>query len=180
MLIADVRPQNLVMRAAVDEENMTMVREGQQVQMSLYSYPGRPFTGRVARIYDKADAQRRTFEIDIAIETPDERMAAGMTGELAFIVAAKEAALVAPRQALQSNKLYGVRDGRLVTLDAEVGLISVERVEVVSGLKAGDRVVISPVGGLRDGQPVRTESMDPAAAAGLNKPKPKQLFRGGF
>jgi HlyD family secretion protein len=180
MLIADVRPQNLVMRAQVDEENMTMVREGQEVQMSLYSYAGRVFTGRVAKIYDKADAQRRTFEVDIAIEKPDDRMAAGMTGELAFIVAAKDVALVAPRQALQENKLYGVRDGRLTVLDAQVGLTSIERVEILSGLKAGDRVVIGPVAGLREGQPVRETYMDPTAAAGLNKPKPKELFRGGF
>lgn len=180
MLIADVRPQNLVMRAAVDEENMTLVREGQQVQMSLYSYPGRLFTGHVSKIYDKADPDRRTFEIDISIDKPDDRMAAGMTGELAFIVAAKEKALVAPRQALQAKKLYTVRDGRLVTAQAELGLTSVERVEIVSGLKSGDQVVISPVGGLSEGQPVRTTYMDPAAAAGLNKPKAKEIFRGGF
>jgi RND family efflux transporter MFP subunit len=180
MLIADVRPQNLVMRAAVDEENMTMVRNGQQVQMSLYSYPSRLFTGRVSRIYDKADPQRRTFEVDLSIEQPDDRMAAGMTGELAFIIAAKDVALVAPRQALQGGKLYTVRDGKLTMLNAQVGLTSIERVEILSGLNAGDQVVISPVGGLREGQPVRTTFMDPNTAAGLNKPKPKEIFRGGF
>ena len=180
MLIADVRPQNLVMRAQVDEENMTLVRDGQEVQMSLYSYPGRVFTGRVAKIYDKADAQRRTFEVDISIEKPDDRMAAGMTGELAFIVASKDVALVAPRQSLQANKLYGVRDGKLTVLDAQIGLTSIERLEVLSGLKPGDRVVISPVAGLREGQPVRETYMDPTTAAGLNKPKAKEIFRGGF
>ena len=180
MLIADVRPENLVMRAAVDEENMTLVRDGQQVQMSLYSYPGRLFTGRVTRIYDKADPERRTFEVDLSIDLPDDRMAVGMTGELAFIVAAKDVALVAPRQALQAKKLYTVRGGKLAALDAQVGLTSVERVELVSGLEVGDTVVISPVGALRPGQPVRTTYMDPISAAGLNKPKPKELFRGGF
>jgi RND family efflux transporter MFP subunit len=180
MLIADVRPENLVMRAAVDEENMTMVREGQEVQMSLYSYPGRVFAGRVAKIYDKADPERRTFEIDIAVDTPDDRMAAGMTGELAFVVAARDVAAVAPRQALQANKLYTVRNGKLMAVDAQVGLTSVERIEILSGFNVGDPVVISPTAGLREGQPVRTTFMDPTAAAGLNKPKPKELFRGGF
>lgn len=179
-MIADVRPENLVMRAAVDEENMTFVRDGQEVQMSLYSYPGRVFAGRVSRIYDKADPDRRTFEVDVAIDQPDPRMAAGMTGELAFVVAAKEAAPVAPRQALQANKLYTVQGGKLTAVAADIGLTSVERVEVVSGLKVGDRVAISPVAGLKEGQPVRTEFMDPTAAAGLNKPKPKEIFRGGF
>jgi RND family efflux transporter MFP subunit len=180
MLIADVRPQNLVMRAAVDEENMTLVRDRQEVQMSLYSYPGRLFTGHVAKVYDKADPERRTFEIDVGIDKPDNRMSAGMTGELAFVVASKDSALVAPRQALQENKLFTVRDGKLASINAQIGLSSVERVEVVSGLNPGDRVVISPVAGLREGQPVQTKFMDPTAAAGLNKPKPKEIFRGGF
>ena len=180
MLIADVRPENLVMRAAVDEENMTFVIEGQEVQMSLYSYPGRVFSGRVRKIYDKADPDRRTFEVDVALDRPDGRMAAGMTGELAFVVAAKEAAPVAPRQALQGDRLYTVRDGKLTAVAAEVGLTSVERAEVLSGLGVGDRVVISPVAGLREGQPVRTEFMEATVAAGLNKPKAKEIFRGGF
>jgi RND family efflux transporter MFP subunit len=180
MMIADVRPANLVMRAAVDEENMTMCREGQEVQISLYSYPGRVFSGHVSKIYDKADPQRRTFEVDVGIDHPDDRMAAGMTGELAFVVASKGRAAVAPRQALMGGKIYTVRDGKLATVEANVGLTSIERVEVLTGLDVGDRVVISPVAGLRPGQPVRTTFMDPTAAAGLNKPKPKEIFRGGF
>jgi RND family efflux transporter MFP subunit len=181
MQIADVRPENLVMRAAVDEEDMTNVREGQEVRMTLYSYPDRVFTGRVQRIYDKADPERRTFEVDVALEKPDARMAAGMTGELAFVIAARSNAAVVPAQALQAKKLYTVRDGKLQAVKgAQVGLTSIERVEVLVGLDAGDTVVISPVAALREGQPVRTKSMDPIAAAGLNKPKPKELFRGGF
>jgi len=148
--------------------------------MSLYSYPGRVFSGHVGKIYDKADPQRRTFEVDVRIDQPDDRMAAGMTGELAFVVASKDHAAVAPRQALMGGKVYTVRDGKLATVDATIGLTSIERVEILSGLDVGDRVVISPVAGLKPGQPVRTTFMDPTAAAGLNKPKPKEIFRGGF
>ena len=180
LVIADVRPENLVMRAAVDEENMTLVRDRQEVRMTLYSFPGEVFTGHVTRIYDKADPERRTFEIDVTLQKPDPRMFAGMTGELAFIVAARDDAAVVPSQALQGGKMYAVRDGRLAQADVKVGLKSVERVEVLSGMSAGDRVVISPVGGLKEGQPVRTQFMDPTTAAGLNKPKPKEIFRGGF
>ena len=115
------------------------------------------------------DLQR---EVDVGIDKPDDRMAAGMTGELAFVVASKDRAAVAPRQALQGGKLYTVRDGRLAAVDGQVGLTSIERVEVLAGLDVGDRVVISPVAGLRAGQPVRTTFMDPTAAAGLNKPAP--------
>lgn len=198
--VADTSPANLVMRAQVDEEDVTKVfqpdaagnpttaaaQQGgsgrpQVVRMSLYAFADEVFVGRVTRIYPKADPERRTFEVDIAIANPSPRMQAGMTGELAFETASKDRTLVAPSQAVQDGKIWTIRDGRLTASAAEVGLRGVERVEVVSGLQPGDAVVISPVAGLAPGAAVRVgERMDPIAAAGLNKPKKKEVFRGGF
>ena len=171
MRVADVRPDKLVMRAAVDEEDVTKVRVGQVVRMTLYSYDDRTFEGKVARIYPQADPERRTFEIDVAIVDPDARLAPGMTGELAFVMDAKERAVVVPSQAIQKNAVYTVDNGRLKKLDAEIGLRGIERSEVRTGLKPGQRIVISTIGDMQDGQRVRTTYTDPATAAGMNKPK---------
>ena len=160
-----------VMRAAVDEEDVTKVRVGQVVRMTLYSYEDRTFEGKVARIYPQADPERRTFEIDVAIVDPDARLAPGMTGELAFVMDAKERAVVVPSQAIQKNAVYTVDNGRLRKLDAEIGLRGIERSEVRTGLKPGQRIVISTIGDMQDGRRVRTTYTDPATAAGMNKPK---------
>lgn len=178
LLVADVTPNDLVMRAAVDEEDKIKVQPKQTVRMMLYSFPGRPFRGTVEKVYDKADPDRRTFEVDVRLADPDPGLAPGMTGELAFIISSKERAPVIPSQALQSNAVWIVRDRRLVKSAARIGLQSVERVEVLSGLRADDEVVISPIGKLREGALVRTKSMDPAAAAGLNKEPEKDTFKG--
>ena len=194
MRVADVRPEKLVMRAQVDEEDITKVRvdkdNPQVVQMSLYAFSPRPgerqveqrvFEGFVLRKYDQADPERRTFEVDVSLPTGESRFQPGMTGELAFVMRSKDRAAVVPAQAVQDGGLHVVRDRRLVRVDdAVLGVSGVERVEVVGGLKAGDRVVISPVAELRIGQTVREVYMDPDAAAGLNKPKAKEVFRGGF
>jgi RND family efflux transporter MFP subunit len=171
MTVADVRPEKLVMRAAVDEEDVTKVRVGQVVRMTLYSYDSRTFEGKVARIYPQADPERRTFEVDVQIVDPDPRLSPGMTGELAFVMDAKARAVVVPSQAVQKGAVYIVENGRLKKLSAEIGLRGIERSEVRSGAKPGDRVVISTVGDLEDGQRVRTSYTDPVTAAGLNKPK---------
>src|SRR5690349_19995027 len=57
MQIADVRPSNLVMRAAVDEENIAFpqVKPGQVVMKCLYSFSGSIFQGKASEIYPKAD-----------------------------------------------------------------------------------------------------------------------------
>ena len=180
MQIADVRPGNLVMRAAVDEENIAFpqVKPSQIVKMTLYSFPGQTFEGKVSEIYPKADPTRRTFEVDVAFDGTNELLRAGMTGELAFILENRVKALIVPAQAVQAGSVWTVRDGRLTRTDAKIGVKSIERVEIASGLQLGDTVVISPVGALKEGQSVRIGSvMDPKIAADLNKPKEAEVFK---
>ena len=179
MRVAKVEPGELVMRAAVDEEDVTKVHVGQTVRMTLYAYEDRTFEGKVQRIYPQADEARRTFEVDVEIVEPDERFASGMTGELAFIMAARDHAIVIPSQAVQHQAVYTVENGRLKKLDLELGLRGIERTEVRTGLQPGQRVLISAVGGLEEGQRVRTTYTDPVTAAGYNKPKAvEDSFRG--
>ena len=178
MQIADVSPENLVMRAAVDEENVAEVHAGQKVMMTLYSFPGRTFEGKVQKVYDKAEPDRRTFEVDVKMAADDAKLSAGMTGELAFVIAEKETALIVPSQAVQGGTLYTVRDGRLAKLDAKIGLRSIERAEVLSGAALGDKIVISPINDLAEDQRVRVAYMDPKVAADINKPKAKEVFSG--
>jgi RND family efflux transporter MFP subunit len=171
MTVANVHYDKLVMRTNVDEEDKTRVALDQVVQLTLYSYPGRVFEGRVKRIYPKADTSRRTFEVDVQIMSPDAAFSAGMTGELAFVVARKEQAIVVPSQSVQSGEVWIVRDKKLAKADVELGLKSIQRTEIVSGLQPGDSVVVSPIGKLPPGQEVVTTHIDPDVAAGLNEVK---------
>jgi len=177
MWVADVRPEKLIMRAAVDEEDKVYVKEGQIVRMTLYAYAGRSFTGKVKKVYDKADTDRRTFEVDVEMVEKEPTFSAGMTGELAFVMAEKASAWVIPSQAVQSGVVWVVKDGVLTKPQVKLGLKSIERVEVVSGLSAQDEVVISPLDSPVEGKRVRAQFMDPTAAANLNKPKVEKAFQ---
>jgi HlyD family secretion protein len=179
MWVADVRPEKLVMRAQVDEDDVTKVRLGQTVQIVLYAYAGRPFQGKVTRISDKADPDRRTYEVDVAVTAPDPRFAAGMTGELAFEVLNKQGVPRVPTQAVQNGKVYAVRDGRVVATDAEVGVRALDKAEILSGLKAGERVLLSPIGEVGEGTRVRERFQPFPDAAAENKPKPREVGRFG-
>ncbi len=180
MTIADVAPQTLVMRAAVDEEDIAKVRPDQLVQMTLYAFAGRAFEGKVTKIYDQADPDRRTFEVDVKLANVEPHLQPGMTGELAFVMETKPRAIVVPSQAVQSGAVYIVRDGELQKRAVKIGIRSVERTEIVSGVSSGERIVISALDGDANGRHVRTTYMDPIAAAGLNKPPPIQEAFKGF
>lgn len=170
--IADVRPSVLVMRADVDEEDVAKVNFGQDVKMVLYAFGDSVITGKVQKIYDQADPNRRTFEIDVAVDNPSDRLQPGMTGELAFITAHKDVATVVPSQAVQGGAVYTVKDHRVERHAVQVGLRSIERVEIVSGVGLNERVIITPATTLQNGQTVRETFIDPGVAAGLNKPPP--------
>lgn len=171
--LADVRPDRLVMRAAVDEEDVTRVTVGQKVIMTLYAFEGRPFVGKVKTIYAEADASRRTFEVDVAVDEPSDRFQPGMTGELAFVLEERAVAKILPAHALQSGVVYAVRDGRVRALNAKIGVRAVDRVEVLAGVGPDDRVIVSSVTpGMVDGRARATE-IDPRVAAGLDVDKPE-------
>jgi hypothetical protein len=103
-----------------------------------------------------------------------------MTGELAWIMDSKESAVVVPSQAIQNGAVYVVENHRLTKRTVEIGLKGVERVEIKSGVKPGERIAISNVSTMRDGQPVRTSYTDPTSAAGLNKKVAKEDGFKGF
>jgi len=87
------------------------------------------------------------------------------------VMEAKDRAVVVPSQAVQKGAIYTVDNGRLKKLPAEIGLRGIERSEIRTGLKPGERIVISTIGDMENGQRVRTSYTDPVTAAGLNKPK---------
>src|SRR5439155_25807777 len=78
--VADVKPANLVMRAAVDEEDIAKVSVGQVVRMTLYAFPNQVFSGKATKIYDQADPERREFGVAVRFDQPKERFSPGMTG----------------------------------------------------------------------------------------------------
>lgn len=177
MQIADVSMSNLIIRAAVDEENIATTSAGQVVKMTLYAFPGRTFDGMVEQKYPKANPDRRTFDVDVRFRDPDPRLQAGMTGELAFIEQTRDRALIVPAQAVQNGAVWVDRNGRLTQSNCTVGIRSVDRAEITGGLRPGDVVIISPLGDLKDGQRIRIGStVDPKVAANLNKPKDSEVI----
>lgn len=178
MQIADVSVGNLIVRAAVDEENIATTSASQAVKMTLYAFPGRVFDGIVEQKYPKANPDRRTFDVDVRFQAPDAKLQAGMTGELAFIEQTREKALIVPSQAVQNGAVWIDRDGRLTRADCTIGIRSIDRAEVTGGIRPGDLVVISPLTDPRDGQRIRIGStIDPNVAANLNKPKETEVFK---
>lgn len=147
----------LRLEAVVPESTLVSIKNGASVPLRFDALGGRNFTGRVVEIAPQGDAGSHTFTVKI--EIPRECGAsAGMFGRARFATGSANHLLV-PASAVSEREglryLY-VADAantarlRMVTVGETVG----SRVEILSGLNAGERVIAAGNDPLTDGVPV--------------------------
>ncbi len=129
------------------------LRRGMKVRLELDGMPGRRFDGRVAEFEAGADPASHTLRAKIDLPR-EPSIRSGMFGR-AWLPRGVRHAITAPREAIVTRgQLHGVYviDGeqvarlRLVTLGATIPAIEAlgERVEILSGLNEGERIVRNP------------------------------------
>ena len=146
------REGNLRLEASIDESRLGLVRAGESVAVEIDGL-NRTVSGRVAEVVPSVDAATRSFTVKIDLPAlPGLR--SGMFGRAAF-AAGKRGALLVPQSAVvergQIRSVYVVEGDtarlRFVTLGEERD----DQREVLSGLTAGERIVVMPAPLLSDG-----------------------------
>jgi len=133
--------------ADVFEYEAAAVRMGMPATLTLSAQPGRTFRGRVNNILPQVDPATRTLKVRIEFANPDFTLKPDMYGEVEFqtgggrrLVVAQSAVLNSgDRQVVFVDRGKGYFEPREVTLGAR----SEGRVEILSGLQPGERIVIS-------------------------------------
>jgi RND family efflux transporter MFP subunit len=158
---------SLEIQVDVNESFIGRVAAEQPVEATLNAYPDWKIPGSVIAIIPTADRSKATVKVRIALKSKDPRIVPDMGVRVAFLEAQPAAAakpvarpaVLVPADAVRAEGTNGtlfVHTGdrverRSVTLGQTVGT---ER-EVLTGLKAGERVVIAPPPSLKDGDTVR-------------------------
>jgi len=138
----------------VDEEDVSLVKVGQDVLVRADAFPGKVFNGRVQAMTPMGDAVARSYRVRIELSGPTPLLI-GMTAETNIVVSEHKDALLVPATAVDGDKVWEVVDGRLVRQAVGVGIKGTDKVEIVSGLKDGDQIVLQPGAALRPGMRVR-------------------------
>jgi len=146
------REGNLRLEASVNESRLSLVRVGESVAIEIDGL-NRNVTGRVAEVVPSVDAVTRSFTAKIDLPgLPGLR--SGMFGRAGFASRRREALLVPQSAVLERGQIRSVYvvEGdtarlRFVTLGEERG----DRREVLSGLTAGERIIVMPAPLLADG-----------------------------
>jgi RND family efflux transporter MFP subunit len=161
-LFAIVDLKSMSMLAKVDESDIAKIEPGQPATVSLEAYPEKSFPGRVVKVADTAttnEAGATAFEVTVKMDPTDINLKIGMSGSANLVVVEKQGALVVPIEAIVERKgkkyVFKVVDGKARLAGVSVGISNEEDVEILRGLKAGDRVIVKGTEKLHDGQGVK-------------------------
>jgi RND family efflux transporter MFP subunit len=118
------------------------------------AFAGKVFEGRVKAITPKGDPVARTYRVRVSLP-PDAPLMIGMTAETNIVLRKEDNALLVPAGAVHQDAVWRVADGKLEKQKVVVGAKDAREVEILSGLREGDRIVASPTPGLTAGENVR-------------------------
>ncbi|MBA3975706.1 MAG: hypothetical protein C0504_15990 [Candidatus Solibacter sp.] len=133
-------------QADLYEKDIRSVREGQQAEVEVASYPGRIFTGRISYVSDVLDPNTRTAKVRVEVSNPQDLLKLEMFATVRIPTPATRSAIAIQANAVQNIdgttvafvKLAGNRfEKRVLKLGQRAG----DWVEVAEGLKAGDTFV---------------------------------------
>ncbi|MDZ7363565.1 MAG: efflux RND transporter periplasmic adaptor subunit [candidate division KSB1 bacterium] len=156
-VVVDARRMKL--RTSVAENEVALVKAGQPVEVAVDALPGVKFSGRVFSVAQKTDHER-TYPVEILVQNDQtESLKSGMFGRATIQVASAAQALVVPGEAVLSdaarhNYVFVEENGLAKRVEVQIGLKQDNQVQIVSGLSAGARLVVSGQQRLTDGAKV--------------------------
>ena len=133
----------------VDESDVGRVKVGQKVNFTVDSYPGKTFTGVVANVSNKATIQQNVvyYPVTVDIDSPEGLLKPTMTARVSVYVGESKNVLIVPLSAVKQSKgqqyVQVMQGGQPQNVNVQLGLASDDRVEVVSGIKDGDQILLS-------------------------------------
>ena len=148
----------------VPESYVKYIRLGDPVQVHVTSLD-KTFTGTVKRFANDVAADTRTMHTEVELLNPNHILMPGLYAEATLTLDRKSDALVLPLQAVsQANGEVTVflvnANNSLEERKIETGMQTADDIEIVSGLRLGDRVVVSDRSGLKNGTQVKPQAVD--------------------
>jgi HlyD family secretion protein len=139
-------------KGKVDESDIGKVFLGQAARIKVQSFPSKTFAGHVTKIAPLGIEKDNvtTFEVQISIDNPTGELKSQMTANAEIVLEEHRNVLTIPEQAVLYDKNRNAsvwvpdehgKDGHRV-VPIKIGLSNGSKAEVLSGLKAGDTVVL--------------------------------------
>lgn len=160
LTIEQTNPVKIIV--SISEIHFKDVKRGHKVNVELDSYPGETFNGTITTIRPNIDAATHTFQVEVTISNPNQKVRPGMFARATVNFGSKNHVLV-PDEALV--KQIGAGDRYVYVYDAKSQTVSYNKVElgqhigknyeIISGVENGAQVVVAGQTRLANGRKVK-------------------------
>jgi macrolide-specific efflux system membrane fusion protein len=153
--IADLSEMTVAARVA--ESDVTRLRPGMAASFTTPGYPGKRWSGKLRQVIPipadgTGEQGKQAFYIVLfEVKNPDHELMSGMSAQVQFVVAQARDALLLPAKALGAPDEDGLVNVNVLDADqhaasrkVKLGLHNAQQAQIVSGLAAGDKVLLGP------------------------------------
>jgi membrane fusion protein (multidrug efflux system) len=155
--VADSDP--LIARIYLPESDVIDLEAGRPVRITPAADASLAFAGRIRQIAPVVDTATGTVKVTVEAIRPPANVRPGAFVSVGIVREEHPAALLIPRESvireLRATHVFVTVDGAAVKRAVELGIEEGDVVEALSGVTAGDRVVVAGQGGLDDGQKIK-------------------------
>jgi membrane fusion protein, multidrug efflux system len=158
-----VQDERLRLVVPVPEAYIEGVKEGSLVPFTVPAYPGRTFTGTIARLGHAVDVKTRTMAVELDVTNKDRQLAPGTFCQIQWRVQRSEPSLFVPNGSVAATTdrtfVVRIRNGKSEWVDVKSGLSAGPLVEVFGDLRPGDLLAARGTDELRQGTEVQTREV---------------------
>ena len=153
-----VRIDPLRIELAIPEGAVAAVRKGQKVSFAVQSYPDRKFEGTIAYVGPAVRAESRALVVEAMVPNPRAILQPGLFATAHIELPAAQPSVMVPATAVRNEagvfKLFVAKNDRAEARIVQVGREAGGSVEILRGVRTGERVVVRPADGLTDDSPI--------------------------
>ncbi len=153
------QPGELRVYVNVPEEYSQGIKSGMTADLTLAEFPGRKFQGKLVRTAEAINQTTRTLLIEVDVDNPTGTLLTGSYAEVHLAVPTRASTFLLPVNTLifrtEGLRVGVVKDGKVVLTTVTPGHDFGNDIEIVSGLKANDQVIINPPDSIVSGQQVQ-------------------------
>ena len=132
----------------VDETQIAKLQNGLAADVIFRTLPDQRFSGKICRLWKETDRETREYKVDIALEKLPANWTLGQRLEVSIKASAPKECITIPAGLIswKNNQPFvlAVSNGKITERQIRLGIRSQGKAEIISGLKAGEKLVLQP------------------------------------
>lgn len=143
----------------VEQKDLGLVKQGQPAEVVVDTYADKVFSGTVEMINPEAGSSNRMFRTKVKIDNADNALKSGMFSKVQLATGDAVQILTVPQAAIIQKQgiyyVFAIENNKAVRHQVQVGMVIGDHIEIKSGIQPGDRLAVSNVSQLKDGDAVQ-------------------------